>query len=180
MATELNCELGNYYSYGASDIVNMGFGWSSRDGGDTTGSGGMNTPGGYLGARISLPAENDSIDMYAVGKPTYSKPLKIKLSNIRKVKKISYDNYEYTGLSVGYSQQDYKLGIVMGVGMESYFQLTPSILSESGKYGGGIQIQVTLKQTYNGYSGDSIANITLTPKDSNLPTLYLNIAWGNP
>lgn len=180
VATELNCELGNYYSYGASDIVNIGFGWSSRDGGDTTGSGGMNTPGGYLGARISLPAENDSIDMYAVGLPTYSKPLKIKLSNIRKVKKISYDNNKYTGLSVGYSQQDYKLGIVMDVGMESYFQLTPSILSESGEYGGGIQIQVTLKQTYNGYSGDSIANITLTPKDSNLPTLYLNIAWGNP
>lgn len=180
MATELNCELGNYYSYGASDILNISFGWSSRDGGDTTGSGGMNTPGGYLGARISLPAENDSIDMYAVGLPTYGKPLKIKLSNIRKVKKISYDNYEYTGLSVGYSQQDYKLGIVMSVGMESYFQLTPSILSESGEYGGGIQIQVTLKQTYNGYRGDSIADITLTPKDSNLPTLYLNIAWGNP
>jgi hypothetical protein len=180
VATELNCELGNYYSYGASDIVNIGFGWSSRDGGDTTGSGGMNTPGGYLEARISLPAENDSIDMYAVGLPTYSKPLKIKLSNIRKVKKISYGNNQYTGLSVGYSQQDYKLGIVMSVGMESYFQLTPSILSESGEYGGGIQIQVTLKQTYNGYSGDSIADITLTPKDSNLPTLYLNIAWGNP
>jgi hypothetical protein len=181
MATEqLNCELGNYYSYGASDIVNIGFGWSSRDGGDSTGRGGMNTPGGYLGARISLPAKNDSIDMSAVGKPSYSKPLKIKLSNIRKVKEISYDNHEYTGLSVGYSQQDYKLGIVMGVGMESYFQLTPSILSESGEYGGGIQIQVTLKQTYNGYSGDSIADITLTPKDSNLPTLYLNIAWGNP
>lgn len=181
MATEqLNCELGNYYSYGASDIVNIGFGWSSRDGGDSTGSDGMNTPGGYLGARISLPAKNDSIDMSAVGKPSYSKPLKIKLSNIRKVKEISYDNHEYTGLSVGYSQQDYKLGIVMGVGMESYFQLTPSILSESGEYGGGIQIQVTLKQTYNGYNGDSIADITLTPKDSNLPTLYLNIAWGNP
>lgn len=181
MATEqLNCELGNYYSYGASDIVNIGFGWSSRDGGDSTGSGGMNTPGGYLGARISLPAKNDSIDMSAVGKPSYSKPLKIKLSNIRKEKEISYDNHEYTGLSVGYSQQDYKLGIVMGVGMESYFQLTPSILSESGEYGGGIQIQVTLKQTYNGYNGDSIADITLTPKDSNLPTLYLNIAWGNP
>lgn len=180
VATELNCELGNYYSYGASDIVNMGFGWSSRDGGDTTDSGGMNTPGGYLGARISLPAENDLIDMYAVGLPTHSKPLKIKLSNIRKVKKISHGNNQYTGLSVGYSQQDYKLGIVIRVGMESYFQLTPSILSESGEYGGGIQIQVTLKQTYNGYSGDYIADITLTPKDSNLPTLYLNIAWGNP
>ena len=181
MATEqLNCELGNYYSYGASDILNIGFGWSSRDGRDSTGSGGMNTPGGYLGARISLPAKNDSIDMSAVGKPSSSKPLKIKLSNIRKVKKISYGNHEYTGLSVGYSQQDYKLGIVMGVGMKSYFQLTPSILSESGEYGGGIQIQVTLKQTYNGYNGDSIADITLTPKDSNLPTLYLNIAWGNP
>ena len=180
MATELNCELGNYYSYGASDILNIGFGWSSRDGGDTTDSGGMNTPGGYLGARISLPAENDYIDMYAVGLPTYGKPLKIKISNIRKVKKISYDNYEYTGLSVGYSQQDYKLGIVMDAGMESYFQLTPSILSESGEYGGGIQIQVTLKRTYNGNSGDYIADITLTPKDSNLPTLYLKIAWGNP
>jgi hypothetical protein len=180
MATELNCELGNYYSSGASDIVNIGFGWNSRDGGDTTDSGGMNTPGGYLRARISLPAENDLIDMYAVGLPTYGKPLKIKVSNIRKVKKISYDNYKYTGLSVGYSQQDYKLGIVMSVGMESYFQLTPSILSEAGEYGGGIQIQVTLKQTYNGYSGDVIADITLTPKDSNLPTLYLKIAWGNP
>lgn len=180
VTAELNCELGNYYSYGASDIVNIGFGWSSRDGGDTTGSGGMNTPGGYLGARISLPAENDRIDMYAVGKPTYGKPLKIKLSNIRKVKKISYDNNEYTGFSVGYSQQDYKLGIVRSVGMESYFHLTSSILSESGEYGGGIQIQVTLKQTYNGYRGDSIADITLTPKDSNLPILYLNIAWGNP
>lgn len=179
-AIELNCELGNYYSYGASDILNIGFSWSSRDGGDTTDSGGMNTPGGYLEAKISLPAENDSIDMCAVGKPTYGKPLKIKLSNIRKVKKISYGNYEYTGFSVGYSQQDYKLGIVMGVGMESYFQLTSNILSESGEYGGGIQIQVTLKQTYNGYKGDSIADITLTPKDSNLPTLYLNIAWGNP
>lgn len=180
VATKLTCELGNYYSRGASDIVNIGFSWSSRDGGDATGSGGMTTPGGYLGARISLPAENDSIDMHAVGLPTYSKPLKIKLSNIRKEKKISYGNNEYTGLSVGYSQQDYKLGIVMSVGMESYFQLTPSILSESGEYGGGIQIQVTLKQTYKGYSGDSIADITLTPKDSNLPTLYLNIAWGNP
>ena len=181
VATELlNCELGNYYSYGASDIVNMGFGWSSRDEGDTTGSGGMNTPGGYLEARISLPAENDCIYMYAMGLPTYGKPLKIKLSNIRKVKKISYDNNQYTGLSVGYSQQDYKLGIVMVVGMESYFQLTPSILSESGEYGGGIQIQVTLKQTYNGYSGDFIADITLTPKDSNLPTLYLKIVWGHP
>ena len=180
VVTELNCELGNYYSYGASDIVNIGFGWSSRGEGDTTGSGGMNTPGGYLRARISLPAKNDYIDMYAVGKPTYGKPLKIKLSNIRKVKKISYNNNQYTGLLVGYSQQDYKLGIVMSVGMESYFQLTPSILSESGEYGGGIQIQVTLKQTYNGYTGDSIADITLTPKDSNLPILYLNIAWGNP
>lgn len=180
VATELNCELGNYYSYGASDIVNIGFSWSSRDGGDTTDSGGMNTPGGYLGARISLPAENDRIDMYAVGLPIYGKPLKIRLSNIRKVKKISYNNNQYTGLSVGYSQQDYKLGIVMSVGMESYFQLTSSILRESGEYGGGIQIQVTLKQTYNGYNGDYIADITLTPKDSNLPTLYLKIAWGNP
>lgn len=181
VATELNCELGNYYSYGASDIVNMGFGWTSRDDGYTTGSGGMNTPGGYLVARMSLPAEDDRIDMYARGLPTYGKPLKIKLSNIRKVKKISHGNNQYTGLSVGYSQQDYKLGIVMDVGMESYFQLTPSILSESGEYGGGIQIQITLKQTYINYSGYSIiANITLTPKDSNLPTLYLSIACGNP
>lgn len=177
---QLNCEIGNYYPYGASNIVNIGFGWISKDGGDSTAPGGMNTPGGYLGARISLPAENDRIDMHAIGLPTYGKPLKIRLSNIRKVKKISYDNNQYTGLSVGYSQQDYKLGIVMGVGMESYFQLIPSIISESGEYGGGIQIQVTLKQTYNGYSGDSIADITLTPKDSNLPILYLNIAWGNP
>ena len=180
VSIELNCELGNYYSYGASDILKIGFSWTSKDGGDATGSGGMNTPGGYLGARISLPAENDSIDMYAVGKPTYGKPLKIRLSNIRKVKKINYDSNQYTGLSVGYSQQDYKLGIVISVGMESHFQLTPSILSESGEYGGGIQIQVTLKQTYNGSSGDRIADITLTPKDSNLPTLRLGIVWGNP
>lgn len=177
---QLTCELGNYYDYQASDFVNMGFGWSSKDGGDSIGFGGMTTPGGYLGARIFLPAGNDSIDMSAVGTPTYAKPLKIRLANIRKEKKEGYGSVTFTGLSVGYSQQDYRLGIVMGVGMESYFQLTPSILSESGDQGGGLQIQVTLKQTYNGYQGDSIADITLTPKDSNLPTLYLNIAWGNP
>ncbi len=183
-ATEqLTCALGNYYSYGASDIVNMGFGWrTSKDGGDTTGSGGMNTPGGYLEAKISLPAKNDRIDMYAMGKPTYGKPLKIKLSNIRKVKKFSSGYYQYTGLSLNYFNfnQDYKVDIVMSVGMESYFQLTSDILGSSGEYGGGIQILVTLKQTYNGYSGDSIADITLTSKDSNLPSLYLTIAWGNP
>lgn len=177
---QLTCELGNYYGYQASDFVNIGFAWSSKDGGNSTGSGGMTTPGGYLGARIFLPAGNDSIDMSAVGTPTYAKPLKIRLANIRKEKEEGYGNVTFTGLSVGYSQQDYRLGIVMGVGMESYFQLTPSILSEGGDQGGGLQIQVTLKQTYNGYQGDSIADITLTPKDSNLPTLYLNIAWGNP
>ena len=178
-ATELNCELGNYYSYGASDIVNIGFSWSSKDGGDTTGSGGMNTPGGYLGVRMYLPAENDLIEMHAVGKPTYDKPLKIRLSNIR-IKKINYGNSQYTGLSVGYSQQDYNSRIIMGVSMERYFQLDSSFISGSGEYGGGIQIQVTLKQAYNGYLKDSIAYITLTPNDSNLPALYLDIAWGNP
>lgn len=182
MATEmLTCELGNYYGYNDSTQVNMGFGWSSKDGADSTGPGGMQTAGGYLGARIELPAGNDTIDMSAIGIPTSGKPLKIRLNNIRKEKEGGYgsDN-QYTGLSVGYSQQDYQLAIVMGDGMSNYFTLTPEILSASGDYGGGIRIQVTSKATYNGYNGDSIADITLTPKDSNLPTLYLNIAWGNP
>lgn len=61
VATELNCELGNYYSYGASDIVNIGFGWSSRDGGDTTGSGGMNTP--QAPAQAYKPEELETFKM---------------------------------------------------------------------------------------------------------------------
>lgn len=177
----LTAELGNYYSYGDSNLVKMGFAWSSNYGGDSTGSGGMDTPGGYLGARIDLPALNETIDMSAIGIPSFGKPLKIKLANIRRVKDGGYGGQDtYTGLSVGYSNQDYQLGIVMADGMSNYFTLTPNILSSGGEYGGGIQIQVTYRTTYPGYQGDSIADITLTPKDSNLPTLYLNIAYGNP
>ena len=179
---EFHAELGNYYFYGDSNQIPLIYQWYSPDSSDTTDIGDM-TPGGYTGVWCNLPATG-VINCMITGKPQTGKPMKARLSNLQARTIEDFDSGSPTeinkGLSVGYSQQDYKLGIVMGVGMESYFQLTPSILSESGEYGGGIQIQVTLKQTYNGYNGDSIADITLTPKDSNLPTLYLNIAWGNP
>lgn len=115
------------------------------------------------------------------GKPLSGKPIKARLSNLqaRTIKEESGGYMEETnrGLSVGYSQQDYKIGIEYSPGMDTYFTITPEILSESGEYGGGIRLLVTLRSSYS-QNGTTIATVTLTPKDSSHPTIYFEVIYG--
>lgn len=175
---ELHAELGNYYSYGASDIIPLIYQWYSPDSSDTIDVGDT-TPGGYIGVWCNLPATG-VINCNITGRPQTGRPMKARLSNIQ-VKTIDENAYPEVetskGLSVGYSQQDYKLGIEYSPGMNTYFLITPEILSESGEYGGGIRVNVALRTSYS-QIGTIIATITLTPKNPDHPTIYFELIYG--
>ena len=175
---EFHAELGNYYSYGDSNQIPLIYQWYSPDFSDTTDIGDM-TPGGYTGVRCNLPATG-VINCMITGKPQTGKPMKARLSNIqvRTIDENAYPEVETSkGLSVGYSQQDYKLGIEYSPGMNTYFLITPEILSEGGEYGGGIRVNVALGTSYS-QIGTTIATITLTPKNPDHPTIYFELIYG--
>lgn len=174
---EFHAELGNYYSYGDSNQIPLIYQWYSPDSSDTTDIGDM-TPGGYTGVWCNLPATG-VINCMITGKPQIGKPMKARLSNIqvRTIDENAYPEVETSkGLSVGYSQQDYKLGIEYSPGMNTYFLITPEILSESGEYGGGIRVNVALRTFYS-QIGTTIATITLTPKNPDHPTIYFELIY---
>jgi hypothetical protein len=175
---EFHAELGNYYSYGDSNQIPLIYQWYSPDSSDTTDIGDM-TPGGYTGVWCNLPTTG-VINCMITGKPQTGKPMKARLSNIqvRTIDENAYPEVETSkGLSVGYSQQDYKLGIEYSPGMNTYFLITPEILSESGEYGGGIRVNVALRTSYS-QIGTTIATITLTPKNPDHPTIYFELIYG--
>lgn len=175
---EFHAELGNYYSYGDRNQIPLIYQWYSPDSSDTTDIGDM-TPGGYIGVWCNLPATGVILCMIT-GKPQTGKPMKARLSNIqvRTIDENAYPEVETSkGLSVGYSQQDYKLGIEYSPGMNTYFLITPEILSESGEYGGGIRVNVALRTSYS-QIGTIIAIITLTPKNSDHPTIRFGLIYG--
>jgi hypothetical protein len=175
---EFHAELGNYYSYGDSNQIPLIYQWYSPDSSDTIDIGDM-TPGGYTGVWCNLPATG-VINCMITGKPQTGKPMKARLSNIqvRTIDENAYPEVETSkGLSVGYSQQDYKLGIEYSPGMNTYFLITPEILSESGEYGGGIRVNVALRTSYS-QIGTTIATITLTPKNPDHPTIYFELIYG--
>lgn len=174
---EFHAELGNYYSYGDSNQIPLIYQWSSPDSSDTTDIGDM-TPGGYTGVWCNLPATG-IINCMITGKPQTGKPMKARLSNIqvRTIDENAYPEVETNqGLSVGYTQQDYKLSIEYSPGMNTYFLITPEILSESKEYGGGIRVNVALR-TYYSQIGTTIATITLTPKNPDHPTIYFELIY---
>ena len=176
---EFHAELGNYYSYGDSNQIPLIYQWYSPDSSDTTDIGDM-TPGGYTGVWCNLPATG-VINCMITGKPQTGKPMKARLSNLQARTIEDFDSSSPTetnkGLSVGYSQQDYQIGIEYSPGMNNYFLITPSILSEAGDYGGGIRLEVSLRSSY--YSnGTTIATVTLTPKNSDHPTIYFEVIYG--
>lgn len=175
---EFHAELGNYYSYGDSNQIPLIYQWYSPDSSDTTDIGDM-TPGGYTGVWCNLPATG-VINCSITGRPQTGRPMKARLSNIqvRTIDENAYPEVETNkGLSVGYSQQDYKLGIEYSPGMNTYFLITPEILSESGEYGGGIRVNVALRTSYS-QIGTTIATITLTPKNPDHPTIYFELIYG--
>lgn len=176
---EFHAELGNYYSYGDSNQIPLIYQWYSPDSSDTTDIGDM-TPGGYTGVWCNLPATG-VINCMITGKPQTGKPMKARLSNLQARTIEDFDSSSSTeinkGLSVGYSQQDYQIGIEYSPGMNNYFLITPSILSEVGAYGGGIRLEVSLRSSYNN-NGTTIATVTLTPKNSDHPTIYFEVIYG--
>lgn len=176
---EFHAALGNYYSYGDSNQIPLIYQWYSPDSSDTTDIGDM-TPGGYLGVWCNLPATG-VINCMITGKPQTGKPMKARLSNLQVRTIEDFDSSSPTeinkGLSVGYSQQDYQIGIEYSPGMNNYFLITPSILSEAGAYGGGIRLEVSLRSSYNN-NGTTIATVTLTPKNSDHPTIYFEVIYG--
>lgn len=178
---EFHAELGNYYSYSDSNQIPLIYQWYSPDSSDTTGTGDM-TPGGYTGVWCNLPATG-VINCMITGKPQTGKPMKARLSNLQARTIEYFDSSSPTeinkGLSVGYSQQDYQIGIEYSPSMNNYFLITPSILSEAGAYGGGIRLEVSLRSSYsNGGNGTTIATVTLTPKNSDHPTIYFEVIYG--
>lgn len=176
---EFHAELGNYYSYGDSNQIPLIYQWYSPDSSDTTDIGDM-TPGGYTGVWCNLPATG-VINCMVTGKPQTGKPMKARLSNLQARTIENFDSINSTeinkGLSVGYSQQDYQIGIEYSPGMNNYFLITPSILSEAGDYGGGIRLEVSLRSSYSS-NGTTIATVTLTPKNSDHPTIYFEVIYG--
>lgn len=177
---EFHAELGNYYSYGDSNQIPLIYQWYSPDSSDTTDIGDM-TPGGYTGVWCNLPATG-VINCTITGKPQTGKPMKARLSNLQARTIEDFDSSSSPteinkGLSVGYSQQDYQIGIEYSPGMNNYFLITPSILSESGAYGGGIRLEVSLRSSYSN-NGTTIATVTLTPKNSDHPTIYFEVIYG--
>lgn len=177
---EFHAELGNYYSYGDSNQIPLIYQWYSPDSSDTTDMGGDMTPGGYTGVWCNLPATG-VINCTITGKPQTGKPMKARLSNLQARTIEDFDSSSPTeinkGLSVGYSQRDYQMGIEYSPGMNNYFLITPSILSESGAYGGGIRLEVSLRSSYSN-NGTTIATVTLTPKNSDHPTIYFEVIYG--
>jgi hypothetical protein len=176
---EFHAELGNYYSYGDSNQIPLIYQWYSPDSSDTTDIGDM-TPGGYTGVWCNLPATG-VINCMITGKPQTGKPMKARLSNLQARTIEDFDSSSPTeinkGLSVGYSQQDYQISIEYSPGMNNYFLITPSILPEAGAYGGGIRLEVSLRSSYNN-NGTTIATVTLTPKNSDHPTIYFEVIYG--
>lgn len=176
---EFHAELGNYYSYGDSNQIPLIYQWYSPDSSDTTDIGDM-TPGGYTGVWCNLPATG-VINCMITGKPQTGKPMKARLSNLQARTIEDFDSSSPTeinkGLSVGYSQQDYQIGIEYSPGMNNYFLITPLILSEAGAYGGGIRLEVSLRSSYSN-NGTTIATVTLTPKNSDHPTIYFEVIYG--
>lgn len=175
---EFHAALGNYYSYGDSNQIPLIYQWYSPDSSDTTDIGDM-TPGGYIGVWCNLPATG-VINCMITGKPQTGKPMKARLSNlqVRTIEDFDGSPTEINkGLSVGYSQQDYQIGIEYSPGMNNYFLITPSILLEAGAYGGGIRLEVSLRSSYSN-NGTTIATVTLTPKNSDHPTIYFEVIYG--
>lgn len=176
---EFHAELGNYYSYGDRNQIPLIYQWSSPDSSDSTDIGDM-TPGGYSGVWCNLPATG-IINCMITGKPQTGKPMKARLSNlqVRTLEDFDSDRPIETnkGLSVGYSQQDYRVGIEYSPGMNNYFLITPEILSGAGAFGGGIRLEVSLRSFYPNVT-TTIATVTLTPKNSDHPTIYFEVIYG--
>lgn len=175
----VTADIGNYYSYGDSKLVMMAISWISPDGSDYVDE--MTTPGGYLGAHAKCGVLGSEINMNVIGKPQFGKPLKIRLGNICRVKETGDSmGEEITPLKVSTrsgTDVDYVAEAVFMDNFSQYFESSLKTINPTSSTGGTLQIEISLKSTYNGSMVD-IQEWTLRPKDSNDPPIYLVISYG--
>lgn len=176
----VTAEIGNYYSYGDSKLVMMAISWISSDGSDSVD--GMTTPGGYLGAHAKCGVLGNEINMNVIGKPQFGKPLKIRLGNICRAKETGDSmGEEITPLKISTrsgTDVDYVAEAAFMDNFSQYFETSLNIINPTSGTGGTLQIEISLKSTYNGSSVD-MQEWTIRPKDSNDPPIYLVISYGH-
>lgn len=176
----VTAEIGNYYSYGDSKLVIMAISWISSDGSDSVD--GMTTPGGYLGAHAKCGVLGNEINMNVIGKPQFGKPLKIRLGNICRAKETGDSmGEEITPLKISTrsgTDVDYVAEAAFMDNFSQYFETSLNIINPTSGTGGTLQIEISLKSTYNGSSVD-MQEWTIRPKDSNDPPIYLVISYGD-
>jgi hypothetical protein len=176
----VTAEIGNYYSYGDSKLVMMAISWISSDGSDSVN--GMTTPGGYLGAHAKCGVLGNKINMNVIGKPRFGKPLKIRLGNICRAKETGDSIWEeITPLKISTrsgTDVDYVAEAAFMNNFSQYFETSLNIINPTSGTGGTLQIEISLKSTYNGSSVD-MQEWTIRPKDSNDPPIYLVISYGD-
>lgn len=176
----VTAEIGNYYSYGDSKLVIMAISWISSDGSDSVD--GMTTPGGYLGAHAKCGVLGNEINMNVIGKPQFGKPLKIRLGNICRAKETGDSmGEEITPLKISTrsgTDVDYVAEAAFMNNFSQYFETSLNIINPTSGTGGTLQIEISLKSTYNGSSVD-MQEWTIRPKDSNDPPIYLVISYGD-
>lgn len=176
----VTAEIGNYYSYGDSKLVMMAISWISLDGRDFVDR--MTTPGGYLGAHAKCGVLGNEINMNVIGKPQFGKPLKIRLGNICRAKETGDSmGEEITPLKISTrsgTDVDYVAEAAFMDNFSQYFETSLNIINPTSGTGGTLQIEISLKSTYNGSSVD-IQEWTIRPKDSNDPPIYLVISYGD-
>lgn len=176
----VTAEIGNYYSYGDSKLVIMAISWISSDGSDSVD--GMTTPGGYLGAHAKCGVLGNEINMNVIGKPQFGKPLKIRLGNICRAKETGDSmGEEITPLKISTrsgTDADYVAEVAFMNNFSQYFETSLNIINPTSGTGGTLQIEISLKSTYNGSSVD-MQEWTIRPKDSNDPPIYLVISYGD-
>lgn len=176
----VTAEIGNYYSYGDSKLVIMAISWISSDGSDSVD--GMTTPGGYLGAHAKCGVLGNEINMNVIGKPQFGKPLKIRLGNICRAKETRDSMWEeITPLKISTrsgTDVDYVAEAAFMDNFSQYFETSLNIINPTSGTGGTLQIEISLKSTYNGSSVD-MQEWTIRPKDSNDPPIYLVISYGD-
>lgn len=176
----VTAEIGNYYSYGDSKLVMMAISWISPDGSDYVDE--MTTPGGYLGAHAECGVLGNEINMNVIGKPEFGKPLKIRLGNICRAKETGDSmGEEITPLKISTrsgTDVDYVAEAAFMDNFSQYFETSLNIINPTSGTGGTLQIEISLKSTYNGSMVD-MQEWTIRPKDSNDPPIYLIISYGD-
>lgn len=181
LAEFFRIDVGNFATLGDANNTYFGVSWRSKEGADSVTN--LDTPGGYLRAWNSIPVNNveDVITLGVVGRPVPDKPMKIRLSNLRRTKYTgtSMDEEVIARMTLGFNEnsgKDYSIirGVSWGEEIDplNKFNISP-VIGNSG-------LDILLRKIDNTSINDNylIERLKLIPKDSSLPVIYLTIIYG--